>query len=86
VRKSSPQTLDDKAIYAHIGKRIRIERKALGFEQKDLAQEVELARTSIVNIEAGRQAVSIHVLFKIARALAVDISELLPEEDDENAD
>ncbi len=58
---------------------IRTERKALGFEQKDLAQEVDLARTSIVNIEAGRQAVSIHVLFKIARALSVDISELLPE-------
>ena len=78
-RRSSPQTLDEKAIYAHIGKRIREERKALGFEQKDLAQEVDLARTSIVNIEAGRQAVSIHVLYKIARALGVSVMALLPE-------
>ena len=65
-------------IYVHIGQRIQEERKSLGFLQQDLAQEIGLLRTSIVNIEAGRQRLPIHKLYEIAEALGVSVSCLLP--------
>ena len=68
------------SLYHAIGERIRAERKALGFNQTDLAQEVQLTRTSIVNIESGRQRLPIHVLYSIATALGVSVSCFLPKE------
>ncbi len=65
-------------LYYEIGKRIKAERETLGFAQKELADEVRLTRTSIVNIEAGRQRLPIHVLYAIADALGVSVSCLLP--------
>lgn len=65
-------------LYSEIGKRIRTERDALGFSQIDLAAEIGLTRTSIVNIESGRQRLPIHVLYAIAEALAVSVRDLLP--------
>ena len=85
-RRSSPQSESDVAIYAEIGKLIRKERKALGFSQAELAQEVNLVRASINNIEQGRQCASIHMLYRIARALAVPVMALLPEDIDKLED
>lgn len=64
--------------YRFVGERIKREREELGFNQVELAQEIGLARTSIVNIEQGRQAPPLHVLLRIAQALAVPITDLLP--------
>lgn len=69
-------------LYQYIGGRIRAEREELGFLQNDLAQEIGLMRTSIVNIEAGRQRLPIHVLYSIATALGVSVSCLLPKNDE----
>lgn len=64
--------------YREIGSRIRIEREELGFSQKELADGVGLTRTSIVNIEAGRQHLPLHTLYAIADALGVSVYCLLP--------
>ncbi len=69
----------DEILYIEIGKRIRQERQAIGFNQAELAQEVGLTRTSIVNIERGYQRPPIHTLYRVARALAIPIDDLLPE-------
>lgn len=65
-------------LYAEIGRRIRSEREALGFTQTDLAQAVGLLRTSIANIESGRQRLPIQTLYQIAYELGVPIYALLP--------
>lgn len=41
-----------------------------------------LTRTSIINIEKGRQQILLHTLVDISRALQVSISDLLPNTDD----
>lgn len=68
----------EQALYQHIGQRICQERSELGFTQTDLAQEVGLLRTSIANIEAGRQRLPIYMLYRIATALGVPVTNLLP--------
>jgi transcriptional regulator with XRE-family HTH domain len=50
--------------------------------QDILAQKLSLTRTSIINIEKGRQQVLVHTLADIAGALNVPITTLLPPQDD----
>jgi transcriptional regulator with XRE-family HTH domain len=49
--------------------------------QEALAKKVSLTRTSIINIEKGRQQILLHNLVEIARALQVSPAELIPHED-----
>jgi transcriptional regulator with XRE-family HTH domain len=46
--------------------------------QQGLANLVSLTRTSITNVERGRQKFLLHTLAEIARALGVEPSSLLP--------
>jgi transcriptional regulator with XRE-family HTH domain len=68
---------DIEKIYIHIGKQIKAARNAKNIKQEDLAKMVGLSRTSIVNIEKGRQRLLIHTLVDIGNALSVDIGALL---------
>lgn len=64
-------------IYRRLGRRIRVRRKRLGLSQETLADAVGMIRTSIVNIEAGRQRILFHQTQKFARALGVEPAVLL---------
>lgn len=75
----TPTLTREEVLYREIGRRIQCERKELGFNQIELAQEIGLTRTSIANIEAGRQRLPIHVLYAIAEALGAPVTCLLPE-------
>ena len=55
-------------------------RKQLGFTQDDLAFKAEIDRTYIGYIENAKQNISIEKLCKIAKALKVDVSDLLKRE------
>lgn len=46
--------------------------------QASLAVAADLSRTSVVNIEKGRQGVSLGTLYRLAEALACDCADLLP--------
>lgn len=65
-------------IYEQMGKLVRARRKKLDLTQDDLAQRVNLKRTSITNIEKGRQKIQLHTLFDLAAALEVDPVTLIP--------
>ncbi len=70
---------DGKAAFDRaLGKRIRQAREAAGVKQDQLAQAVGLSRTSITNIERGRQGVQAYLLARIADVLGKPPSELLP--------
>jgi len=67
-----------------IGSRIKIARISAKMSQEDLASKVGLARTSVSNIEIGRQQVTLSILYEISKALETDIYPLLPTYNDVN--
>jgi DNA-binding XRE family transcriptional regulator len=67
------------AIYIIIGDAIRIQRRKANMTQQELAHQLGLLRTSISNIEAGRQHLPIHTLCAIAALFHVPVSTLFQE-------
>lgn len=65
-------------IHAAVGQAVRKAREARGLTQEGLAKLVGRSRTSITNIEAGRQRFSVDFLYTIADALEVGPAALLP--------
>jgi transcriptional regulator with XRE-family HTH domain len=64
--------------YKTLGERVRHARLDAGFTQGQLADSVGLARSSVANIESGRQPIYVDALVRIASELQTSISELLP--------
>ncbi|MGZ5118771.1 MAG: helix-turn-helix transcriptional regulator [Burkholderiales bacterium] len=71
----------NKQFYIALGRRIAVARQPR-MTQEELARAVSLSRTSIINIEKGRQQVLVHTLASISRALGVSPDKLLPPVDD----
>lgn len=71
-------TIDQNTLYRHIGAAIRRQREARSMTQAQLAEAVGLLRTSIVNLEAGRQRAPLHTLYPICAVLGIEIADLLP--------
>lgn len=68
----------DEGLYVALGKIVRSRREREGMTQDELARRVGMTRTSITNIESGRQKVQLHTLYDVADALNVPIKDLLP--------
>jgi transcriptional regulator with XRE-family HTH domain len=67
------------AFYAEVGRRVRLARERVGLTQDALAMCVTLSRTSVTNIEKGRQKVLLHTFFSLAEALSIEPAALLPD-------
>lgn len=67
-----------KSLYADFGARVRRLRTEAGLNQQTVGEMVGLSRTSITNIERGRQPASLHLLVLLAKALKVPVTALLP--------
>jgi transcriptional regulator with XRE-family HTH domain len=65
-------------LYVALGRLMRTRRESAGMTQGELARLVGMTRTSISNIESGRQKLQIHTLYDVARALEVPPEALLP--------
>lgn len=65
-------------INIHCGEMIYKIRKSLKLSQDELASAVGLTRPSIVNIEKGRQGLTVEILLKICAVLKCEISDILP--------
>lgn len=65
--------------YQEVGRRIRVAREQSRLTQAALATKVSLTRTTVTNIEKGRQQLLVHTLVEIAKALDVALESLLPE-------
>jgi transcriptional regulator with XRE-family HTH domain len=73
-------TSDQGAFYSEVGRRVRQARERAGLTQDALAARVSLSRTSVTNIERGRQKVLLHTLCGLATAMGVDPVALLPDQ------
>lgn len=65
-------------LYRHLGERIRTQRQSVNMTQEELATSIGMLRTSVVNIEAGRQKPPLHVLYQICRQLGAEPSAMMP--------
>ncbi len=68
----------DDDVYVALGGLIRSRRARVEMTQDELARRVGMTRTSITNIERGRQKVQLHTLYDIAAALEAPVQDLLP--------
>lgn len=70
---------EEKAFYKAVGSNIRrLREQVRGLSQEKLAKSVGLERTSITNIENGRQKLLLHTASAIAARLGVSVNDLLP--------
>lgn len=70
--------MDADLLYVEFGRLVRQHRRRLQLTQIDLGRRIGLTRTSVTNIESGRQRVLLHQMFLIAEALGVTPTALLP--------
>lgn len=77
TRGRAPLSADDRAVYRSVGARVSAIRRQQGLTQDTLATLVGLTRTSITNIEAGRQGISLPLFLSLADALGVELGDLL---------
>jgi transcriptional regulator with XRE-family HTH domain len=73
-----PSARKPEAIYVIFGRRLRELREKNRLPQEELAAFSGLTRSSIANIENGKQRVMLHQLIKFAEALRVDLDALVP--------
>lgn len=66
-------------LYQKIGERLKKSRLKLSMTQAQLAEKIGgMRRTSITNIEAGRQHPPLNVLYDLCEALGLEIMDVLP--------
>ncbi|MFN8552533.1 MAG: helix-turn-helix transcriptional regulator [Candidatus Obscuribacterales bacterium] len=70
--------IDEKLLYQKLGEELKKRRKGIPLSQEQLAKEVGIERTSVTNIEAGRQKAPLHVLYEVCKVLGVELTDLLP--------
>ncbi len=75
--KRKPVTPQVEPIYVLVGQRMRHVREFLGKTQAEIAAKCGLTRTSIVNIESGRQRFPLHFVDLFAKALRLKPKKLL---------
>lgn len=71
---------DDKKLYALLGERIKRLRRMQSPEmnQEKLGRILGLTRTSVTNIERGKQKLTVDTLYKLCETFSVEVSELVP--------
>jgi transcriptional regulator with XRE-family HTH domain len=67
---------------AEVGRRLRSARETLGLTQEDVAAALDLQRTSVIAMEAGKRNVTALELRRLARLYRRDVAWLLGEGDE----
>jgi len=78
AKKICKMLLDPKSFYQLLAEQIKIERMKKDVSQQNLADHLDLSRTSIMNIETGRHKPSLFQVLQIANYLNIDYTTLIP--------
>lgn len=70
-------TVEEKQILSHFATQMRTCREAKGISQEKLAEFADLHRTYVGSIERAEKVPSLITIVKIAKALNINISELI---------
>lgn len=66
-------------LYREFGRHFRRVRREVHLTQEQVSERVGLTRTSVTNIELGRQHIGLHQLYLLAAAVGREPAELLPD-------
>jgi transcriptional regulator with XRE-family HTH domain len=77
LRAGGEMKPESRLLYRQVGARIEQIRTALGITQEELSKKVGLTRTSITNIEAGRQVITLDGLLKFCESFHITPKQLL---------
>lgn len=69
-------------LYKKIGHAIKSARKARGMNQEELGKLINLSRASVVNIESGKQRITVEKLLTISNATGFKISDFINDSGD----
>jgi transcriptional regulator with XRE-family HTH domain len=69
--------------YERVGERVRTRRQSKRITQEALAVALGVNRTTLVNIEKGRQRLAVHQLVRIADHLGCPAAELIPSNEED---
>ncbi len=64
-------------IYQKLGESVRKQRRRANLSQEELATKAKLDLTSVSEIESGLRNPSLKTIYKIAKALGIQINELI---------
>jgi transcriptional regulator with XRE-family HTH domain len=64
-----------------LGQRVRLYRKLSRMTQEKLSEKAELTPTYISDVERGRENISVDALQRIAKALSVQLKDLVSDDD-----
>jgi len=67
----------EQRLMAEFGAKVRLLREKTGLSQEKLAEHTDAHRTYISGIERGRQNISLLTMKKLAKALSVEMKELV---------
>ena len=70
--------INDERLYQAIGERLKAIRKRNHYTQASMADILGLERTSVTNIELGKQRPGLHVLYRCCEYFEIAIADLLP--------
>lgn len=70
--------MKEKHLKLHIGTKIKEQRGKSELRQEDVANVLNLSRSSIVNIEIGRHGTTMHTLFSLCRLFKCTPNDLFP--------
>ena len=69
---------DKKQLNQFVGKRIKEERSKKKMSQKELADKIGVQNSTLSQYEHGKSEPNQEILFKIASALGINVSDLIP--------
>ncbi|GAA4924600.1 helix-turn-helix transcriptional regulator [Mucilaginibacter defluvii] len=64
--------------YNELGEKIKVERLRQRISQEELAEYLNLTRSSIINLEKGRHRPSVYQILQIAAMLNIEYIKLIP--------
>ncbi len=76
---SGDMELDERLLYERIGSGIRTRRLGLGLTQGQLAEAAGVLRSSVANVETGKQRSPLHLVYRLCVALDLDVRQILPD-------
>jgi len=70
--------LEFERLYERVGRKIREVREAQQMSQEELAGILQLKRTSVTNIELGRQKLTLEATYRFCDRFGLEVQDVLP--------
>jgi len=77
LHQGSPMAVTDKAFYQALGQRIAEVRKARGFTQQQIADQLGIAQQTLAHYEGGRLRIAAALLPPLSKVLSMSVEDMI---------